>query len=147
MRFTVGEHTGRSVETVVLKEPDYVMWMLNKDVQGPLAYIKNEVRRLIEIFDSKPFTCPCRCGKTATRFSLAPPSPLLYWWCDECDPYSSGYDKLLTVGQAYREAMVYAKLHHLPKDQTKGLIRRLAEAKGLPKRVTEEQAEEFFNEV
>lgn len=150
MIITIGkEHKGKSVEIVVLKEPDYTMWVLHKEDAGQqLAFIQKEVRRLISIFDSKPFTCKCYgCQRsTATRFSLAHPSPSPYWWCDKCSPRSMGCDGLLSVGRTYREAMQYAGLR-LGKDLTGGLIRDLAEAKGLPKRVGEKQAEIFFSKT
>ena len=149
MKLTFGKHKGKSVEIVVLKEPEYAMWILRKERAGePLAHIRKEVRRLINVFDSKPFTCKCYgChGNTATRFSLAHPSPSAYWWCDECNPRSMGCDGPLSVGQTYQQAMQYAELC-LGKDHTKGLMRDLAEAKGLPKRVGEKQAEEFFREA
>lgn len=145
MKLTFGKYKGMSVETIVLKHPDYAMWLLSKtDAGEPLAHIRKEVACLIRIFDSKPFVCRCyRCHKTATRFSLAHPSPSVYWWCDECSPRSMGCDGLLSVGYTYEEAMQYAGLA-LRKDHTRGLIRDIAEAKGLPLRVGEKQATEFF---
>jgi hypothetical protein len=149
MKLTFGKHKGKSVETVVLKEPDYALWILSiEDAEEPLAHIRKEVQRLIDVFDSKPFVCKCygcHC-RTATRFSLAHPSPSAYWWCDECNPRSSGCDGLLTIGRMYEEAMQYAG-YCLRKDHTKSLIRNLAEAKGLPERVGEKQAEEFFRKA
>jgi hypothetical protein len=58
-----------------------------------------------------------------------------------------GCDGLLTGGRTYQEAMDYAELCCLGKHHTKNLIRSLAEAKGLPKRVGYGQAEEFFRET
>lgn len=149
MKLTFGKHKGKSVEIVVLKEPEYAMWILSKeDADEPLAHIRKEVQRLINVFDSKPFARKCYgCSRrTTTRVSLAPPSPSAYWWCDECNPRSMGCDGLLSIVQTYQEAMQYAGLC-LRKNHTKGLIRDLAEAKGLPKRVGEKQAEEFFREA
>ena len=145
MKLTFGKHKGKSVETIVLKHPDYAMWLLSKtDAGEPLAHIRKEVARLIRFFDSKPFVYRCYgCRKSATRFSLAHPSPTAYWWCDKCNPRSMGCDELLSVGHTYEKAMQYAALA-LGKDQARGLIRDIAEAKGLPKRVGEKQAKEFF---
>jgi len=146
MKLTFGKHKGKCVETVILKEPEYALWILNKeDASEPLAHIRKEVRRLIKVFDSKPFTIQCYgCHRRkATQFSLANPSPFAYWWCDECNPRSEGCDGPMSVGRTYKEAMQYAQLC-LRKDHTKGLIRNLAEGKGLPKRVGDRQAEEFF---
>jgi len=145
MKLTFGKHKGKSVETIVLKNPDYAMWLLSKtDAGEPLSHIRKEIARLIRVFDSKSFVCKCYgCYETATRFSLAHPSPSAYWWCDKCSPRSRGCDGLLSVGHTYKEAMQFAALA-LRKDHTIGLIRDIAEAKGLPKRVGEKQAAEFF---
>jgi hypothetical protein len=147
MKLTFGKHKGKSVEAVVLKEPEYALWILNQEAANePLAHIKKEVRRLINVFDSKSFTCKCYgCHfKTATKFSLAHPSPSAYWWCEKCDPLSGGCDGLMTVGRTYQEAMQYSKLCCLRKNHTKNLIRSIAKAKGLPNRVSEKQLKEFF---
>jgi hypothetical protein len=147
MKLRFGKHKGKSVETIVLKHPDYAMWLLSQtDAGEPLAYIRKEVARLICVFDSKPFICRCYgCHKIALRFSLAHPSPSAYWWCEQCSPRSMGCDGLLSIGRTYEEAMQYAKIA-LREDHTRSLIRNIAEAKGLPKRVGEKQAMEFFAE-
>jgi hypothetical protein len=150
LKLTFGKHEGKSVEVVVLKEPEYAMWIFRKeDASGPLADIRKEVLRLINVFNSKPPTRNCSgCNlKMATRFSLASYTTGPYWWCDECDPRSIVYYKSLTLGKTYQDAMEYARRHRLIKDHIKVLLRNIAEAKGLPRRVGEKQAEAFFRDA
>jgi len=54
-----------------------------------------------------------------------------------------GCERFLYVGRIYQEAIQYAG-YFVGKDHKRGLIRDLAEAKGLPKYVGEKQAEIFF---
>lgn len=150
MVINFGEHKGKDklVETVILKEPALIMWILNKkDADGPLVHIRKEVLRLIKIFDSKPFIKKCvGChGRLATRFSLAHPSSPAYWWCDVCNPCSMGCDSHLTVGRTYENALQYAKLFPHSFD-LKCFIKEFAEAKGLPRKVGAKQAVNFFIE-
>ena len=142
------KNKGKSVEIVVLNDPSYAVWMLSKhDAKGTFVYIQKETSRLIAVFDSKPFTCKCcGCPKTATRFSLASRSPEPYWWCDDCSPRSLGYDGALFVGTKYQQAMQYAQMNCSTRDHAKVLIRTIAEAKGLPKRVGARQVAEFFGD-
>ena len=125
------------------------MWILDKtEPYGQLIQVRKEVLRLIKVFDSKPFILKCfGCKRRpATRFSLAIPNSSPYWWCDVCSPRSMGCDGLLTVGKTYQVALQYAE-RYLRKGHTKSLIRVLAEAKGLPKRVGETQSVNFFDAV
>jgi hypothetical protein len=70
-----------------------------------------------------------------------------FFWCDKCDPLSTG---------ARRPRIIYSLIELLQHvDWNAGgnrgckrrMVRQLAEAKGLPKRVGENQAMEFFSQA
>jgi hypothetical protein len=70
----------------------------------------------------------------------------LWWWCEDCKPYvhCAGLEKLHII-RSYWDAIDYADLvSSRPRSDLNALIRRLAEAKGLPSRVGEKQAAVFF---
>src|SRR5690348_4053546 len=94
MLVTFGKHQGRTVEELVLKEPDYVVWMLMQpNPAGAMARTCHEARRLIGVFDDKPFLGPCSgrdCPRPATRCSVYGQNIQPVCWCDDCDPYSMG---------------------------------------------------------
>lgn len=74
-----------------------------------------------------------------------PKAPPMYW-CDECDPYSEGSGKPLTIVRTYTGALQYVA------DWCKGqagafraLIRSMQEAKGLSGRKTADKIVNFFH--
>lgn len=144
------KHIGKSVEFLVLKEPSYVKWTLDSDdITGPLLSVKNEMLRLIEIFDRKVIIKKCaghNCDKGATRTSLYKDNTSLMWWCDDCGP-----DPILILNgrihliSSYREALFHVERYcGGRKSDYQALIRDLAQAKGLPLRAGEKQARSFF---
>ena len=149
MLIPFGRHKGKSVEWVMLKDPSYTHWVLNEpNPQGKLIDVKNEILRLMYIFDCKPFIRECTGCKErlATRASLCDDNPIPWWWCNECEP-----DLLLTRKDRIDMIITYREaLNHVAnccggrKGDLNYLIRVLAQAKGLPKRVGEEQAQLFF---
>jgi hypothetical protein len=149
MVINFGKHAGKSVEFLLLKKPDYVRWVLDlHDAMGPLLSVKNEMIRLIEIFNQKPFLKKCIGCKerVAIRGSFCEDNPIPWWWCNECEPDSIETLKgrihlVATYTQALDHAYTYCGGR---KADLNFLIRILAEAKGLPKRVSEKQAKEFF---
>ena len=43
MDITIGKHKGKSVAEVILKNPDYVLWVLqNSNAEGSLKLIQND---------------------------------------------------------------------------------------------------------
>ena len=146
-----GKHRGKSVELVVLKFPDYAAWMSRKkNKSGGLQEAMSLIRKLVKRFDSKPFVVKCSgqdCENLATRCSVYKDNVVdPAWWCDECNHYSYGARPgHLAVVSTYVQALNHigeycggkATLHQK-------LIRELARAKGLPKRVGEKQAREFL---
>ena len=147
------KHAGKSVEFLVLKEPDYVKWILDSDdITGPLLSVKNEMLRLIEIFDRKAIIKKCEgqnCDKGATRASLYKNNTSPMWWCDDCDP-----DPILALNgrihmiTSYRDALFHVEGHcEGRKSDYQFLIRDLAQAKGLPLRVGEKEIQTFFHDI
>jgi len=149
MDITFGKYKGKLVETIVLKEPDYVLWLLNQnDASVPLAAVLNETKRLINIFDKKDFQQKCfGCDQNATyctAYTDNVTSP--YWWCNKCNPYQSGAiaGKLQSV-RSYQDAIRYVHFNcNANKAALKLLIKIMSEAKGLPERARDNNVKEFF---
>jgi hypothetical protein len=149
MVINFGKHTGKSVEWVMLKDPSYIEWILNEpNPKGGLIPVKQEILRLINIFDRKPFLRKCTgCKeKVAIRASFCDDNPIPWWWCNECEPDLSEILKgrihmVITYRQALEHIHTYCGGR---KADLNFLIHILAEAKGLPKRVGEKQAQSFF---
>ena len=149
MIINFGKYAGKSVEFLVLKAPDYVKWVLNSDgITGPLLSVKEEMCKLIEIFDRKPFLRKCTGCKEriAVRASFCDDNPVPWYWCSECEP-----DPIETRKGRIHFVVTYTQaLDHIRnycggrKGDLNYLIHFLAEAKGLPKRVGEKQARLFF---
>jgi hypothetical protein len=145
-----GKHTDKSVELVMLKDPSYIEWILNEpNPNGWLITVKQEILRLINIFDRKPFIRKCIGCKerVAIRASLCDDNPIPWWWCNECEPNLNEILKgrihmVITYTQALNHIQNYCGGR---KGDLDFLIRTLAEAKGLPKRVGEKQARSFFS--
>jgi hypothetical protein len=87
MEFKSGKHAGKATEEVLLKKPDFAQWHIWK---YPDAKHAKDFERLIEEFDAKRFRVRCDCGSKATRASAYWGSPRLEFWCDKCNPDSSG---------------------------------------------------------
>lgn len=148
---TFGKHSGKSVELIVLKFPDYVRWMnRRKNKAGRLQKAMSVALKLIKQFDNKPFVercCGPGCKNLATRCSLYRDSVIEpYWWCDECDHYAFGARPgHLAVVSTYVQAIKHVGSYCPDKPAPyRTLIRELAKAKGLPPRLGEKQALEFF---
>jgi hypothetical protein len=151
MRLDFGKHRSRSVERVVLEDPDYAMWMATKaGATGRLRLAQEEVRHLIRRFNKIPLICECQgeeCGNLATRCVVYRRTVNPTWWCDDCDPYSLGASegKLMAI-RGYRAAVDYCRLFCDGRRQDiKTLIKELAQAKGLPEGVGELEAKMFFH--
>ena len=142
------KHNGKSTELVSLKEPDYVKWVLEKsDATGPLLRIKNDFLRLIEIFDGKSLTSKCfKCKEPATRLSFYKGDTVPFSWCSECDPYNQGaINGKLNIFSNYHNALEFVESYcGGNKSYYKHIIKNIASLKGLPDRVGEKQAQDFF---
>jgi hypothetical protein len=151
MNIKFGKHCGMSVEFLVLKAPDYAMWLLSqKAISHSFFDAQQKIRRLIRAFDQRPFIKRCQgtgCRKRATRCSVHQGSTQLLSWCDECDPYELGASpgKLHAI-EKYFDVVNYVSMFcNGRKAAMEMLVRELARAKGLPKRVGEDEAIAFFS--
>lgn len=139
-----GKYEGLSGEQMVLKHPDHVQWYLQ---EYPKTTWSDEYRRLLHRFDAKPFVSRCTgCKGEATRMSAYRGEDGLLPWCDDCNPYRLGANdgKLVivtTCAQALRHIDGTAEGN---RNFKRRIIRGLAEAKGLPARVTVASAAAFF---
>lgn len=152
MEVTFGKHQGKSIETLVIKEPTYTAWMLLvESPTGQMKSVQKRARQLVSCFDDKPIIIECYgkgCGNRATRCTIylnnvATP----HWWCDECDPYQSGANpgKLQAV-QTYQQALGHVDMYCKGRvTDARNLVRSLAQAKGLPARITEGNAKKFLS--
>lgn len=148
--FNFGKHQGRFVEELILKEPEYIRWILDiANPRGSMLEVVEAAVRLIGLFDAKPLIKPCRgagCGKPATRCVVYGQTLSLSFWCNDCDPYSLGAARgMLRSFPGYRDACMQPWGTGNPKE-LKTLIRDVARAKGLPDRVGQSEAIAFFNQ-
>lgn len=140
MKFQSGPNAGKEYAQIVLRKPDTVIYQLDN---YPTAKHVQEYKRLIGVFDAKPFTVSCYgCKSQATRATSYASTPNLYFWCDDCDPYHHGANPgKLTEIRTFRQAVRTAS-------ETKGdqrlIIKHLAEAKGCPTKLTAAGAVAFL---
>ena len=151
MLMKVGIHEGTLVETLVLKRPDYVAWVLTQtNATAGLQECRDEAIRLIEKFDAKPILRKCHranCPNTATRYTVYVKDVRTpFCWCSSCDPHRGGAEKgKLTEIISYKDALRYvAKTCKGGATNYKALIRAMAITKGLPERAREADNEAFF---
>jgi hypothetical protein len=151
MEIRSGKHEGKTTEELALKQqlalkqPDYAQWFI---ANVKASKVSDAFRSHFAAFDAKPFTAKCDggCGRRARYGTTYTGAPTLYFWCDQCRPYSRG----ATSGKLQEVRTVRDVLGHI--DHTMGgsrtwkrdIVRQLAEAKGLPKRVGKAQALAFF---
>ena len=143
MEFKSGKRQGKTTEEVLLKEPDFAEMCI---AEYPDAPHSRAFARLVTRFDEKAYVKKCRCKKLATRASAYFGSASLMFWCDECDPYAAGaIDGKLRQIETLEEGLDHINWTARGNRALKrSLVRSLAEAKGLPKRVGRLQAMEFF---
>ena len=151
MQVTFGKHNGKSVGYLILKEPDYLMWLLKQpNSEGPMAKVKVEAIRLISIFNSKSFIRKCEgknCQTPVSKYTTYTGSTSsLSYWCESCDPYQLGALKgKLSEHVSYDEAIKHIQLTcGATKAGYKAIVRELALSKGLPERSGESQIDAFF---
>jgi hypothetical protein len=149
MMIAFGKHAGKSLEYLILRQPDYVMWMLDqKAATDWFADAKRELRTLIASFDQKPMVIECYadCGNCATRGSVGRGFTLPYWWCDACDPCQLGASpSSLVIIRTYLDVVGYVAMRcGGRRADLRKLIRELAHAKGLPTRAGRDDVVGFF---
>lgn len=148
VRLRYGPHGGRTTETLLLRVPDYAWWMLEN---SPTSRVSREFAELVTRFDAKPMTAHCQsCGQHATHASAYSGSVDLHFFCDECRLYEGatphGFSPdIRTVAAAVGHAETTSPRRR--RRSVRAIVRNLARAKGLPRRVTEEAAEVFLRKA
>jgi hypothetical protein len=145
MDISSGKHQGKTSQIVALNHPDYVSYYLNSEYHN--SKLGQALKHHVAKMDAKPFITECfHCKKPATRATAYQNNPDLMFWCDDCNPYGAGAvtGKLRTI-KTYSDAVSHiAFTANGHKGFMKTIIRNLAEAKGLAKRVTVDKAAAFF---
>lgn len=151
MKLGFGKHAGKSVEILIIKEPQYITWMLKQAATGPMVLAQEHAQKKIAQFDAKLIVEQCNdkaCARLATQcvvYANNVTSP--YWVCDSCNPYDLGAPSgKLQALQSFEESCRYVANfcgNRLSDHRT--LILELARAKGLPKRVAGKAAINFFD--
>jgi len=151
MIISFGKHQGTTVALAVLKDPDYILWLLGQQgATGPLASVRIEAGHLISVFDAKPIKDACRghnCQNQAVRFSAYHGGLVdLYPWCDTCDEHQAGAMRSrLSIVKTYMQALNHVDSYFgSRRADYQRIIRNIASAKGLPDRCGEKQAQAFF---
>ena len=150
MKVGFGKYKNMTIEALVLKEAYYVAWILDQsDPSGPLARAQAEIQRLIHLFDVTPYRTKCYghdCSKSAKYCTVYQSNAYSrMWWCDGCNPYQMGaIDGKLSRISTYRDAINHCRIFCSRREDFNNLIKHIAQAKGLPQRVGEKQAAEFF---
>lgn len=152
MSLPFGKYKGELVEKIVLTHPDYIAWLLNQPSLPQYKFVLEHINWCIQIFNSKPFTdrqCSSYrpCSNPVTRISLYKHNPSPYYWCQSCDPYSSGaIGNVLTLVRTYQEALNYVEfVCGSKKSIYENLIQTMHNAKGLTGRRTTEKILAFFH--
>lgn len=140
-----GGKAGKSTQELFLKEADWVHYFVTKQ---PTSKISEEFRRHDKKLTTKPFVEKCaRCDLQASRMSAYRGDARgVMFWCDDCDPYSQGARQgMLDFIQTFKQAVRFVDFFCGGRREDKrALVRRLAQAKGLPARVNAKVAEEFL---
>jgi hypothetical protein len=145
-----GKYRGKSVESLLLTEPDYAAWICRVDnPTAELLRIRLEIKRLVERFDLKRIVMRCQnpeCREFATRCSVYYRAVRPKWWCDKCDPYLAGATPgKLEIIRSYWEVVWYVNACCDDRKMAmRRLVKELARAKGLPTRAGDAQAIAFF---
>lgn len=143
LRIQSGPEKGKTAEELLLKKPskaDFIRSSSNSVLAG-------ELNRLVSKLDAKDLVSTCHeCKQPATRYSIYYNNHNCMFWCDDCDPYTSGaVQGKLTIGRTFDQAITHIDLTANGKKSFKdSVIKEIAVAKGLPKRVGEAQALAFF---
>jgi len=143
--FKSGTQEGKCGELVLLKSPDWAQALIKK---GPDNVWIERFLSLIRKFDSKPFLKSCsNCSDTATRASVYKNTSALTFWCSTCDPYKTGASSgTLTIVKTFDEAIRHVDYTCKGnRAEKRNIIKMMSQAKGLPARVGEKQAQDFFS--
>ncbi len=92
MVMSFGKYKGRHVGWVIRYDYSYFTWMKKEKMTDRKEF--QEAIKYVNILNNIPFECTCweKCkpGKIATKYSMYINNPNLQYYCDDCNPYSSG---------------------------------------------------------
>lgn len=144
MMIEFGMHQGKQLAPLLIDEPGYIAWMLDRpDAKGKLREAQDAAIKMINHFQQKPYVVPCQtycCEQPVTRM-FAQPGYRLRPWCGKCamDPGSSQSMQLmhyLDIFQAQRVGIIL--------DSGSDAIAEMAIAKGLSREASEQEVISFF---
>ena len=137
MRLRFGRYAGMTTEALVLRRPDYVVWMLR---EAPDGVVGREFAHLIERYDARV------CGRIDGGVRLAPPNqPCLV----AADPTKA--ETLVACGLSRIDGFWDAVAHvdrtvvRRRRQALRRLVRNVAIAAGMPRRITDRVAFAFFH--
>lgn len=145
-------HKGKLIETVIIRYPDFINWFDGLEHHSGFQSLYDYIDECIEIFDNKPYTISCK-GKVNGDPCLRPPTYASVYrrtadpvfWCDECNPCQLGAtEEKLSRVSSYREALNHVTAQAQTRENYRLIIRRMAEAKGLTGKRTDEKILHFF---
>jgi len=150
MKITFGKYKGKTVEYLMINQPDYIKWILiEHEPSGDLATTQKQVSKLIRKFDKKPFigkSCSSsNCNNSATKFTICKSNLNPHWWCNSCEPIHADItSEQLQSPVGYKSAIKHIDLYCNENISAyKTVIQMIAEAKGLSS-ITELKMIMFF---
>jgi len=146
MEFKSGKHAGKTTEEVLMKQPDFARWYVRNHPDSPHAKAFGQCAKA---FGEKPFTekCQGKCGNRATRATAYRGTHGLMFWCNDCNPVSSGAEgQKLSVVRTIRDVLDHIELTaNGNRDYMRRIVRELAEGKGLKSPISKKKLETFFS--
>src|SRR4051794_39908400 len=142
-----GRHAELSAERLLLTQADYVAWLLN---QEGLAGKAEQLRKfllvhLIPAFDARLVVDECwgsRCSRTGVYATgYVGNASSIEWWCEHCRSFNSSK---LAIIKTYSDGLRFAELCGGRRADYKNAIRAIGQGKGLPRRIANIAAKEFF---
>jgi hypothetical protein len=152
MKITVGKDKGTEIHELFFSNPKFIGWALHETNPGTrLFYCITEMKRLIDIFDKKPFEIKCfgrDCTKKSTRLTAAKGNIQSYFfWCNKCDPFQMGATpgKIASLSTYLQATSFVTRYCSGRKKDYVYIIRKMAQAKNIfEKRLTQQQIESCF---
>lgn len=153
MDFSFGKHENKSVIEVMIKDPSYIVWIMNQSNKSNFhEKVTLFAAHRIEVFNKIPFQKKCNFGGCENTIDCC---VLLkaesHWLCDTCLQSMRDEFGRYSAVNTYLGAVNYVTcLFDSPKARGENsmlLVRELARAKGLPKRATLFDISNFFNYV
>ena len=106
MIMSFGQYKDKHVGWVIRNDFSYFKWMKRQEMTNRKEF--QAMKKYVSILNRIPFQCACygKCKpkNIATRYSIYSKNPDLHYFCDECDPYSSGANNgKLFIGKTIEE--------------------------------------------